>query len=217
MSNSICALVDNDILLKGACYGLLPELVGTIAGEHRIGFLGAARFVLPKLLSKKILRTDPSIAKARLVSFLAAQDVVEPTSQEQEFAALLEGTAQRLLVNLDTGESQLLAILIMRTLPWLMTGDKRAVFAIEHLRETDTMVSGVDGKLICLEQLVLRLLGNGKSSSIRTAICSESAIDRALSVCFSCASPEISADSARDALNSYIEDLRRSAPHVLST
>ena len=36
------AVADNDILLKGACYGLLPRLAATVPGDGQVGILGNA-------------------------------------------------------------------------------------------------------------------------------------------------------------------------------
>jgi hypothetical protein len=103
------ALVDNDILLKGACYRLLATLVAMKCGTDQVGYLGAARFVLSKKIRRATLRGDAVEAEAELLGFLAEHEAIETTAEEQALAALLEATAQSVPVNLDTGESQLLA------------------------------------------------------------------------------------------------------------
>jgi len=211
------ALVDNDILLKGTCYGLLPDLIGTISGQGRVGFLGAARFVLVKHLEKKRLRGDPSLARARLLGFLAENDVVEPTTQEQALAAEFESAAQRLAVSLDSGESQLVAILLARAIAWLSTGDKRAIVAIERMLDTEAALAAARNRILCLEQLIQTLLPIRGIGFVRAAICGEPDIDRSLSICFSCRSQDVVQASVIEGLNSYVADLRRSAPRVLAT
>jgi hypothetical protein len=53
------ALVDNDILMKGACYGLLDELLTqTVSSTDLLGILGATRFVVAKKIRKRGLRRD---------------------------------------------------------------------------------------------------------------------------------------------------------------
>jgi hypothetical protein len=210
-------LIDNDILLKGACYRLLTELISTNCGPDQVGYLAAARFVLTKKIRRVNLRGDAAVAEAELVGFLAEQMAIETTPEEQALAATLEATAQSLLVNLDTGESQLLAVLAARTLPSLLTGDKRAIVAIERLINAVAEIAGVSDKVTCLEQLVRHIVVLGDAAKIREAVCREPDIDRALSICFSCYNSEQPIASVIEGLESYISDLRRKAPRVLST
>jgi hypothetical protein len=210
------ALVDNDILLKGACYRLLATLVAMKCGTERVGYLAAARFVLSKKIGRATLRGNAVEAQAELLNFLSEHEAIETTAEEQALAAILETAAQSLPVNLDTGESQLLAVLVLRTLPSLLTGDKRAIIAIERLLDATTGLSEAAGKITCLEQLVkLAILGSDPMAT-RTAICKEPEVDLALSVCFSCFSPDVTATSILEGIDSYISDLRQKAPRALT-
>lgn len=212
------AAADNDILLKGACYGLLPTLMGTISGEGPVGILGSSRFVVQKQIARARLRGDPAIASTHFATFLAANEVVEPSTSEQEMAALLEAAAQGLALNLDTGESQLVAILVSRCLPWLLTGDKRAITSIDVLLQRESRLFAVAGKIRCLEQLVLAALAAAGADQMRRTICGEPDVDKTLSICFSCSfSDQASGADASVGLASYIADLRSKAPRVLAT
>ncbi len=211
------ALIDNDILLKSACYRLLAELITANCGTEQVGFLAAARFVLGRRIRRARLRGDAAAVEAELLDFLTENEAIETTLEEQALAATLEATAQSLSVNLDTGESQLLAVLALRTLPSLLTGDKRAIIAIEQLIDSTVEIAGVSGKVTCLEQLVRRAMVQGDSAEIRKAVCSEPDIDLTLSICFSCSNSELPIASVIEGLDSYISDLRRKAPRTLST
>lgn len=211
------AVVDNDILLKGACYGLLEVLVGRVPNSGVVGVLGASRFVVPQRIARAQLRGDPATAAAHFSAFLSANEVVEPNAEEQQMAAVFEVTAQRASLNLDAGESQLVAILVSRCLPWLLTGDKRAISSIEGLLEVDVRLKAVIGKVKCLEQLVVDLLVSGNQKEIRRAICAEPSVDKALSICFSCSSSDEGPDTTMEGLSSYISDLRKKASRVLAT
>jgi hypothetical protein len=151
------------------------------------------------------------------LDFLAGQDAIETTAEEQALAAHLEATAQSLPVNLDTGESQLLAVLVLRALPRLMTGDKRAIIAIERLLDAVEALADVTGKLTCLERLVKYAVTKGDAALIQEAICKEPDVDRTLSICFRCFSPERTIETVVEGLDSYISDLRQRAPRTLST
>ena len=213
------SLTDNDIILKAACYGLLPSILAPVVDGNnwKVGFLGAARFVLGKKLAKIRLRGSAVKVQERLSKFFAANEAIEPTPEEQALAAKLEALAQLQAVNLDTGESQLVSILISRDLRWLLTGDKRAVVAIERLLDEEVSLHVVKGRVMSLEQLVYSLQANGESITIRAAVCGEPDIDRSLKICFACSSTEAEPSSVMEGLKNYIADLRKMAPRVLAT
>jgi hypothetical protein len=211
------ALIDNDILVKGACYRLLAEIVASIPGDGHCGILGAAKFVVPHYIKRQKLAGDVAAAEICFFSVLASSEALEPSSDERELAAALEANAQQLALSLDPGESQLVSILVSRVLPWLATGDKRAIAALERLLDTDARLAGLAGKVRCLEQLVKQMLANGDYRAIRNAICSEAAVDKALTICFSCSSQDATSANIDQGLDSYIGAIRASAARVLAT
>jgi hypothetical protein len=209
-------VVDNDVLLKGSCYGLLEEITAAIAGQEPSGVLGAARFIVPRLIQRRRLTGGPNAALATFDRFLMRSETIEPTIQEQGLAAQLESTAQSLALNLDTGESQLVAILVRRAIPLLLTGDKRAIAAIERLLDTDPQLEKLIGAVRCLEQLIQTTVETADAAEIRKLICAEPAVDKTLTICFGCASAAITTDCISEGLNSYIADIRKAATRVLS-
>jgi hypothetical protein len=211
------AVVDNDILLKGSCYGLLPMLLATIPRSGAVGILGASRFVVPKMIVRNQLLKNLDVAVAHFAAMVAENEVVEPSADEQHMAALLESTAQQMALNLDAGESQLVAVLVSRVLPCMLTGDKRAIASLEALLDSDLGLLFISGKIRCLEQLVADALKMGDVDEIRRAICGEPSVDKTLCICFSCNSSESHSKDAVEGLASYIADLRRRAARVLST
>lgn len=211
------AAVDNDVLVKGLSYGLLFDLLGSITSDVRdIGMLGAARFVVRASLRKANLNQGTETAFRVFEELLGRVAVLEPTNEETTFAAELEFAAQRANFDLDTGESQLCAIVIGRALPWLATGDKRAVRAFEQLLIARSDATKLAGKVLCLEQLFLRLIGMTNAAAVRGAVCAEPSVDVALALCFGCHSAEVDPNSWSDGLKSYIADLRREANTVLA-
>ncbi len=210
------ALVDNDILLKGACYVLLQEIVSAIgASAADCGVLGAARFVLRRKIEKAKLFQNTKLAMQSLETFLAAAPSLEPSTKEQVMAAQLEASALRLGLGLDAGESQLCAMVIERAVPMLITGDKRAIRAFEELVDGDGDLAALCGKLVCLEQMVLLLLTKVAFENLRSAICREPEVDKTLTICFSCLSISVSEPVVREGLDSYIRALRSEASCVL--
>lgn len=211
------ALMDNDVLLKGACYRLLRELAATLCSDSdAVGVLGSARFVVPRKIDKMKLRGDRAAALKILLTFLSEAEALEPADDEQKLAADMELAAQKQGVSLQGGESLLCAILVRRALPLLATGDKRAIVAIEKLLDTDFRLAPVRGRVRCLEQLFAAALRPYGCTTLRAAVCAEPEVDKSLMVCFSCQSHAVRETTILEGLRSYIEDLRRTAGRVLA-
>jgi hypothetical protein len=211
------ALVDNDVLYKGSCYGLLESLLSPVCtADHPSGVLASARFVIPTKIARAALRGDRDLALRRLREFLDRAEPLEPTQEEQTMAADLELIALKLGVSLDVGESQLCTILVLRLVPLFYTGDKRAIVAIEKLLDAETRLLPICGKVVCLEQLFLSVLTRENVELLRGAVCGEPDIDIALTICFSCRSESVPYQSHVEGLRSYVEDLRRQAIRVLA-
>jgi hypothetical protein len=209
----IKAAVDNDILLKGCGFGLLADLLAVLPAHlYEIGFLGSAKFVVAERLRKANIPD----ALATLEQVIQEGHCFEPTEAEAKLAAELEYQAQRSNLNVDFGESLLCAVVIERTLNWLVTGDKRGIRGLELLASCVDQKLQLAGKVLCLEQLVLRLLQTSDAARLRSAICSRPGLDRSLTLCFSCASPEVKQESWAEALVSYVQDMRNQAPSILA-
>jgi len=181
--------------------------------------LGQAKFVIGKRIERQAKRGAANAPQAleRFTSVLADLALVEPTEQETAFAARLENAAQQAGLALDSGESLLCSIVVHRNLHRLATGDKRAICAMETLAQTHGEVARAAGRVLCLEQLFVRLLAAATDpGAVRRAVCGEHHVDRALTSCFSCASPEIGSDQWAEGLSSYIESVRADAPNMLS-
>ncbi len=204
--------LDNDVLLKGACYALLAEMIGVVCNLDSCGILGTAKFVIPKTLTA---RGRTAVAN-EFLRFVESFAILEPDPAEIAVAAQLEIAAQRAGLNLDEGESLLSAIVSARQIPWLATGDKRAIIALENLLSSITSLESLRNKLISLEQIFKRLVLQYDAARIRSAVCANIVVDKALTICFGCHGAESDKADWLDALDSYINDLRRSAPSLLS-
>lgn len=208
--------VDNDIVLKGVCFGILVDIFRAFDCEaEAIGALGVARFVLRRRVAKANVSGDRGAVLKRLEGFFASATLLEPTDEEERLAARLEGSAQRLGVSLDAGESQLCAAALVREIPLLLTGDKRAIAAMERLLDHEARMLRLCGKVRCLEQCVALVLDRVGADVLRGAICSERAVDRCLTICFACSSAAVERASVVEGLTSYIESLRTDASRVL--
>jgi hypothetical protein len=210
------AVVDNDVIFKGSCYGLMEEIVAGVRRDNGIGVLGTARFVISRRLEKTNLNGDRAAALKSFLAFLSTADILEPGDDEQRFAADLELAAQNSAVNLDVGESQLCAILVLRNLSVLLTGDKRAVVALETLLDACPPLTRIRGRVKSLEQAIAEAVARLGCTALRTAVCAEPQIDKALAICFSCRSGSADPANVLEGLISYINDLRKQAGRVLA-
>jgi hypothetical protein len=205
------ALVDHDVLLKSCRYGVDQEFAALLSD---LGLsptlLPVARFVVGKLLERHYKGRDGSSAFAAFDRALGTWSFIEPDEDELLLAAAFEAEAQSRNLELDVGESQLLAILISRRWRALLTGDKRAVRAIEALAG-----GAVSGRLACLEQAIASMVAKLGLAFVRERVCSEPGADGALANWFACRSQDVSEENCRAGLRSHITDLRRSAPQAL--
>jgi len=203
------ALVDNDVIIKIACYHLDDWFTEAFAGAPalmlKIGSYTARDRVKR---SKSIIQKEA--AEASLSCLLDKIDKVDPTEEEIELALQMEEAAAELNVEFDTGESQLLAILLIRGGALLLTGDKRAVIAISALE-----ISGAQNRTACLEQLTMHALHAVGAPKLRHAVCSEPKVDKALTNCFGCNAQDVAAEEISSGLISYISDLRRKSADTL--
>ncbi|RYG86365.1 MAG: hypothetical protein EON59_10150 [Alphaproteobacteria bacterium] len=203
------ALVDTDVLLKTISYRLAnATLTHLSAAGLRPKVLGAARYMLASHIGKARRIVDGAAAAEELALIAPLLEDVEPTAGETALAAELEVVARTADLAIDGGESQLLAILILRAAPLMLTGDKRAIRAIGR------MVTPVPPhRIACLEQLLGSLADSLGPETVRSAVCAEPLVDKSLLSACGCASP--AGTDPRPGLESYVEDLRKQAPAAL--
>jgi hypothetical protein len=205
------ALLDNDVVLKMACYTLADEaLAATSQGGAPAGMLGVGRFVVRGRIERDGRIADRPRARATFEKMLETLFLFEPDEEELAMAADMEAEAQRLDLELDGGESQLLAMLVKRELSALITGDKRAIAAMAVMA---TVIAAQ--RIVCLEQLLAAILATAGLGTIRPRICAEPQVDRAVTACFSCFRQAVDEQDVSEGLFSYIGHLDRSAPGVL--
>ncbi|WP_296710997.1 hypothetical protein [Rhodoblastus sp.] len=204
-------LLDNDIILKALRFGIEVELlsVATKSGDPP-AILKVAEFMIRGRIQRSKLNGHEN-DEAALIEFLGAVARIEPSDHELELAADFEAKAQKKYLELDSGESQLLAALIVRGHKLMLTGDKRAICAIEQIA-SDQLDSA---RLVCFEQVVASILREADFTAVRESVCRTPTTDRAVSISFACSSAVVAVESVFEGLRSYTEALRRDAATVL--
>ena len=195
-----------------SCYGLAAEF----QASRTLGVLGAAKYVVAQRIERMALAGSRETARATALDLISRSPVLEPSHDELDFAAAIETAAQRRGLELDAGESQLAAIVVSRDIGRLETGDKRAIQSFDALLDDLSDLQPLSGRLRCLEQIIVSCLQTVDPDLLARAVCSEPHVDKALSICFRCYSPQpYSATLDADGLSSYITALRTCAPRML--
>ena len=202
--------IDNDVVIKACALGVGAELteLTTLSGVPP-AILGLARFTLATRVNRSRALVDKVGAAAQLAIVLARVRSLEPTPSEVDFAAELEAAANAENLAFDTGESQLVAMLISRGGRAFITGDKRAAQAMA------IVVPHLEERMICLEQVIHSIITRYGLEPLRSAVCREAASDRAIAICFQCSLQEIGPAEVLCALESYTSDLRKQIGKLL--
>jgi hypothetical protein len=203
--------LDVDVVLKMCTFLFSDELVNiaTLNGVPP-AILGVAQFTLRSRVQRSNSICNRASVQTSLENTLSLLQLIEPLKEEVEFAAELEELALEFDLELDTGESQLFAMLIKRNAPLLVTGDKRAIRAVSQM-----IPSEVGKRIACLEQLILQIISEIGHDRLRQNVCSEREADRAITICFACSSDVVAIEDVRDGLRSYLSSARQFAGHVL--
>lgn len=202
-------LYDNDAALKLSAYKLWVR-VAAVGEFWPPAILAVARYSLRTQAQRSTRCKDRDRLIATVIEFIELATIIEPTSHELALASELEERALAASVVLDSGESQLVAVLLTRAIEPLVTGDKRALQALYVMN-----VTGLDAKLFCLEQILLAVIAQGDADAVRSAICAEGEVDKAISNAFSCSMIDEAGGDPTEGLTSYIRDLRSKTGNLL--
>ena len=202
-------LADNDLIFKLAAYCRHGYLISGL-GPEPAQMLPATKFVLKDLARKSRRVTNREAVQAAVEEAVAGLAIISPSPEAIALAAQLEEAAKAHSLELDTGESQLLAIALMEPVRLILTGDKRAVAAIELLAAVE-----LAGRIACLEQVLAALAEREPLDELRAAVCSEPRIDTAATMVFGCSQSTCTREQVSEGLASYIEHLRKNAERCL--
>lgn len=207
-------LIDNDVLLKVCAYDLVDEFLELFVGS-RLLILPTAQYVVESVIKRTGRIKDKVRAADNVKRLVASASTIEPTADEIEAAAALEEQAHQGSFELDNGESILFVLLASQKAGVLLTGDKRAIAALEKVSPSLSDPSTVTERIAGLEQIISSLIQRRSPEEIAAKVCTEPDVDKAIAICFRCSSGNFDASSTSEGLTSYIGDLRRAAPTLL--
>ena len=194
-------LADNDIIHKLACCELLPELLIWIkAPPNQVWVLPGLRFVI-----RRKLKAD-KLALACFEGFLNKTQEIPDAS-----IAIMERYGA-----LDVGERQMLAMLVEnKKISQMVTGDKRALKLIGDMYLTDKELASrlSETRIDCLESIMLGLIKQFGFNAINIKATRGMKSDGVLGMSFGGKRTPVHAE---DALRSYLDAVRATAPFVES-
>jgi hypothetical protein len=200
----ICFL-DNDILLKLSAVDLLDESIAALGfNPEDLRVLDTARHVFRR--NRKVSTKYSEVVRDRAIEFVKTCQTIVP-----------EVTGEFIVLNrlLDVGEATLVAA-TCEVLPFvLMTGDKRCLQVLAAQAELAEVRQRLQGRVICLEQVILRLIQRSGFDWVKARVVPMMACDMALRACFGSGALATETNVV-EALEGYIATLRQDAPGLLA-
>lgn len=199
-------LIDNDVLVKAAHWGLLDHLPALVEADWNA-------VAAPESLIYRARRADPKLfrnaaAAADLFGRLAKTARLPPPNVE--VVRQLQGA-----VGIDVGELALIGALYDYPETILLTGDKRALVALADPAFA-TIHERIRGRVMCLEQFLAYVLTRTGPEALAVAVGAHRELDAAAR-CIVGSTDTKNAASIQEGLKSYINDLNQKAAGVLTS
>ena len=193
---------DVDVVLKLAACGFLPwlpELLGVSENETKIRYLAS----LKARLSRQTKKLANEAHQKHLEEFCMAHSIITG-------AGNIERQEELLLSGMDPGEAILFAE-AEATGGIVVTGDKRA---LATYAKVSTPAQRAKIKVVCWEQLLLRVHQQRGYETLRQGCCEGMSIDKLLSLAFSSGLATQEAH-ALTALESYLGGVKQHSDDIL--
>lgn len=196
--------VDNDVILKLVACNLFWEAVGVLGLTSDDLRVRAST----KYYFRKKPKIYPQAVREQAIAVVEQCQLIDdpPINEELQILQQIEG--------IDPGEG----VLIVATQPepsfYLMTGDKRCLEALATAPQLVEVRQRLEGRVVCLEQLILRLIETQEFSKILTLVLPAREYDTALRAVFG-SGERATRDNVLLGLREYIQDLRSKTEGLL--
>jgi hypothetical protein len=196
--------VDNDVILKLVACNLFWEAVGVLGLTSDDLRVRAST----KYYFRKKPKNYPQAVREQAIAVVEQCQLIDdpPINEELQILQQIEG--------IDPGEG----VLIVATQPepsfYLMTGDKRCLEALATAPQLVGVRQRLEGRVVCLEQLILRLIETQEFSKILTLVLPAREYDTALRAVFG-SGERATRDNVLLGLREYIQDLRSKTEGLL--
>lgn len=206
-------ICDNDIVLKLTAFGLLDEVIQRLEGE-RVFILEAARYRLRKPgRQTRRNHTPETIAKA--LEFCEAVDALSESVPDEDAiamagAAYINADGQK--CEIDGGELALFSKAYRDPASYLLTGDKRALYALGKHRAVEAHAAVIHeqltGRVVCLESSLELCINAIGFETVRERIVPSRNCDGATRAAFG-SGLQAQESNVLDALSAYIAELEK--------
>lgn len=200
--------IDNNIILQLAAYNLFEETLAAFSiawADLRV--LNTAVYVFQ---GKGVARNySPETVKRAVAIVKQCQTVLRQPTNEFELLLKING--------IDEGEASLIAATATEAAFLIVTGDKRSLCALTSAPIAENIHQRIVGRVICLEQVLLKLILVHGAEQIQQQISatSDSEIEKAINISFGW-SQQADPESIQEGLNSYINGLQDQSKGLLA-
>lgn len=197
--------VDNDVILKLTSCDLFWEAIAALdCDADAVRVLKSAKHVFN---SSKTRRKYSDLVCDQAISVVTQCQPIHRQARNPYLNLSLE--------NVDIGELILTFEAIGHENYLLATGDKRYLQALAQNKELEDMYRSLMGRVICFEQIIIRLVETQGFEVVRWKATSARDCDAALKAAFGSG---LLADQSNvlDSLNSYINEIQESCPGLLA-
>lgn len=198
--------VDNDAILKLVACNLFWEAVTSLGlTQADLRVLSDAKYVFRK--SRRVVQKYPQAIRDSAISIVEGCTKIQPELSEELQILQIEG--------IDPGENLLISATRYEASFYLATGDKRCLTALAAEPQLAEIRQRLIGRVICLEQLILRLIYNQGFDLVLTKVLPAREYDTALKAIFG-SGERATQENVLQALEGYIEDLRKTTEGLLA-
>lgn len=196
--------VDNDVILKLVACNLFWEAVGVLgltSDDLRVR-------ATTKYYFRKKPKKYPQAVREQAIAVVEQCKLIDEIPINDELQSLqIEG--------IDQGEMVLIASTQTESSFYLATGDKRCLCALATAPGLVEVRQRLEGRVVCLEQLILKLVETQEFEDILTKVLPAREYDTALRAVFGSGERTTRSDVLL-ALNGYIENLRSETKRLLA-
>ncbi|NER51926.1 MAG: hypothetical protein F6J92_35855 [Symploca sp. SIO1A3] len=200
---SVC-FVDNDVILKLVACNLFWESINVLGlSPSDVRVRATTKYYFQKKPKKY-----PQTVRDQAIAIIEKCQLIDdpPINEELQTLQQIEG--------IDPGEGVLIAATQTEASFYLVTGDKNCLRALANAPELDKIRQRLKGRVVCLEQLILRLVETQAFDGILTKVLPGRQYDAALKAVFG-SGEKATKENVLLALRGYVDNLRSETEELL--
>ncbi len=208
----VCFL-DNDIIRKLIAFGLFEEAIAMLQiTKVELRVLPTAKFFFRNKQKKSVQHTAK--VWAEVVALVESCSIISETTNDFVQARAEEGSQLAPFKEaIHEGETTMIFATRGEIDFLLLSGDKNFMKALILIPD-QIIYNRLCGRVVCLEQLVLKLIEIKGFTWVKERVLPERDCDRALKACFG-SGEQATEDNVKETLISYIKEVTDASPNLL--